>query len=381
VTPTCSEGHSKILVLGAAGRAGHAVTSTLLTLGNVGRVFLADGNAEGLGKMVTELDHLPVSPRFLEAEREANLRERMAEADLVIGCLGPFHRYEGRVMNAAIALGKDYISLCDDPEAVTEALAMDGEATAKGVRILCGCGISPGLSNLLACRAASRFDSLESIELAWYLQPGSQLGTATVDHLLRSMSGKAPYYHHGRSDARSGSWEEINEFPPPIGRQPVSFLNHPEALTLPAVLDVPEIRFKGGVGGRQKTLLLETLGWMERNGGSELIGILLRSAARSILRMDNASCLASVTAKATGTASGREETRILGVVGDYYYTSAALVLAAIKQWTLGRLPVGVHPPERVLNDPSVFASLHAGGLRVLVAEAKQERQLPAVRSV
>jgi saccharopine dehydrogenase-like NADP-dependent oxidoreductase len=358
----------KLLVLGAAGRSGRALASSLLTMGKVHRVFLADNNAEGLGKITSDFGRMPVSPRFLEAESEASLRERMAEADLILGCLGPFHLHEARIVKAAIETGKDYISLCDDPQATLQAQAMDGDAKAKGVGILCGCGVSPGISNLLACRAASRFDSLASIELDWYLEPGGQLGGAAIDHIFQSMSGKTPYYHHREVDARSGSWEEAKEFPPPIALQSVAFLGHPEPLTLAQRLTAPEIRFKGCVGGRQMSLLLQSLGWVKGNGDSEILNLVLQSAARSIIRKMHSSCLTAIAVRAKGLIAGSEEQRILGVVGDYYHTSALLMLAAIEQWDQGKLPPGVHPPEQLLDDPAVFRRLYANGLRILVGE-------------
>ena len=58
----------KVLILGAAGRAAKAVISFLPFLGRIERVYLADRNAEALCKMAADLRHLPVSPRYLDAE-------------------------------------------------------------------------------------------------------------------------------------------------------------------------------------------------------------------------------------------------------------------------------------------------------------------------
>jgi lysine 6-dehydrogenase len=377
VSAISSRPATKILVLGAAGRAGRSVTSNLLALGDFDRIFLADNDAEGLNKLIADLPGSPVSPRFLDAESERSLRERMGEADLVIGCLGPFYKHERRIVEAVIDTGRDYISLCDDSEVTAEALALNEEAESKGVTIICGCGISPGISNLLACRAASRFQSLESIELTWYLEPASLLGAGTIDHILKSFSERAPYYHHGPAKARAGSWEEYAEFPPPLGRQSVSFLAHPEPLTLPAVLrGVPEVRFKAGVGGRTKSLALQTMAWMSGNGQSELLGIILRSAARRFACTESASCLSSIKVTASGVEDGREVQKILGLVGDYYHTSALMMLVAIERWKSGRLPAGVHSPEQVLNDQAVFSRLRSLGLRFLIAASKDRASTP-----
>ncbi|OFW55459.1 MAG: hypothetical protein A2W01_05485 [Candidatus Solincola sediminis] len=360
----------KVLVLGAAGRSGRALMPGLLALSGLDRVFLADYNAEGLGQMAGDPAISIIGPRFLDAENENSLRQRISEVDVVLGCLGPFHRHERRVIEAVIDTGRDYISLCDDPEATAYALSLNQQAEARGVTVLCGCGISPGISNLLACRVASRFKSLESLDLAWYLEPGSRLGAGALDHVIKSMSGSAPYYHHGPAKARPGSWEEYVEFPPPVGRQAVSFLGHPEPVTLPGVLtEAPEIRFKGGVGGRSTSLGLQTLAWMGGDEQSALLSMMLRTAAGRFARNESAACLSAIRVTAIGRENGREEKKILGLSGDYYHISALMMLTAIEQWRSGRLPAGVHTPEQVLDERGVFSRLRAYGLRFLAAES------------
>lgn len=359
----------RILVLGAAGRAGRAVTSSLLTLSRLERILIADNNAEGLSQLSTDVAPLPASPRFLDAESLRSLKDRMAEADLVVGCLGPFHLHEGRIVEAAIETRRDYISLCDDPGATAEVLSLKEYAEDRGVGILCGCGISPGLSNLLARRAGSHIDRPAVLELAWYIEPGSRLGGATLDHLLRSLSGKTPSFINGReTEVRAGSWEEYIEFPPPVGWRAVSFLGHPEPLTLPGnMLEVSEVRFKGSIGTRGKSLALQTLGWMGGNAKSELRDVLLRALARPITSQGNGSCLSAIRVTASDGQRRSDKKSILAVVGDYYHVSSLVIMAAVEQWAMGRWPSGVHSPEEVLDDPAIFYRLRAYGLRFLTA--------------
>jgi len=156
----------RILVLGAAGKAARATVYSLLGTRGVEHIYLADREAEALNKLGAELHGRPVSMRFLDAESERGLRERMAEADLVLGCLGPFHHHEARILEAALEARRDYISLCDDGEATAVALSLAPDAEKRGVKVLCGCGMTPGLSNLLASRAASRLQETHGIEIS-----------------------------------------------------------------------------------------------------------------------------------------------------------------------------------------------------------------------
>jgi hypothetical protein len=364
----------KILILGAAGRAGRATISCLKTLKGIERIFLADHNAEALTKLCNDLGHLPSSPRFLDAESERSLSERMAEADLVLGCLGPFHRYEGRIAKAAISAGRDYISLCDDPGAAEEAFSLDADARAKGVRALCGCGLTPGLSNLMSCRAASHLDRVDALELAWYLEAGPNIGMATLEHLLQAFGGKAACHKGGRErKVRAGSWEELVEFPPPLGWQAVYFLGHPEPATLPgAIGGVLDVWFKGGVGSRGRSLALQSLAWMEEGGKTDLWHTALRAAAGSIARRGEGSCLSALRVTAGGERGGAAGKTVLAVVGDYYRISGLVMAAAVDQWAGGGWPTGVYPPERVLGNRAFFAWLRRNGMRFLVGEDRPD---------
>ena len=360
----------KVLVLGAVGRAARAVISSLQFLGGIERIFLADHNAEALCKMTSDLRHLDVSPRYLDAENDRSLYERMTEAGLVIGCLGPFHRHETRIVRTAIRAGRDYLSLCDDPGALQEVLTLDAEAKRKGVRILCGCGLTPGLSNLLARRAGAKLDSVETLEIAWFLDMGSNLGMATLEHLLRSFGGKAPVCRDGRpAMTRAASWEEMVEFPSPVGWQVVSYLGHPEPITLTGSLPgVRDVWYKAGVGGKGKSLVLHSLAWMGEGEKTDLWLAALRTAASGIVRHGEGPCLSSVRVTARGFKDGTPSNRILCASGEYYRLSGLVLAAAVESMLKTGWAPGVYAPEDVLDQPSVFAWLGRAGLRILVGE-------------
>jgi lysine 6-dehydrogenase len=362
----------KLLILGAAGRAARAVISLLPSLGHIERVFLADHNAEALCKTAADLRRFPVSPRYLDAENERSLHERMIEAEVVLGCLGPFHRHEARIARAAIAAGRDYLSLCDDPAAMQEVMILGDEAKQKGVRVLCGCGMTPGLSNLLACRANAALDDVEAVEIAWFLDMGSDLGTATLEHLLRSFSGKAPSYSGGSpARTRAAGWEETVEFPPPVGWQTVSHLGHPEPVTLPG--NLPGLRdmwFKAGVGGKGRNLALHTLAWMGGEDSTELRLAALLAAARGITRHGKEASFSSVRVTARGSCNGIRCDKIFSVSGEYYRLSALVLVAAAESMLKAGLAAGVYAPEDVLDRRPFYGRLYRAGLRIFDGEAR-----------
>jgi short subunit dehydrogenase-like uncharacterized protein len=360
----------RILVLGAAGKAAAAVIPILRFLPGVEHIYLADRDAGALCKHSSELAHIPVSLRYLDAESDSGLRERMKEADLVLGCLGPFHLHESRIAMAAIATGRDYLSMCDDPDSAAEVLALGKEAERGGVRVLCGCGLTPGLSDLLACRATSRLDVVDSLELAWFLDLESGLGLATLEHLLRSFAGKAPVRKEGSQiKARAGSWEQTVGFPPPVGMQVVSHLSHPEPMTLAGVAaGIGDIWFKAGVGSRAKALALQSLARMYGVEGNDLWKAAVRAVTSGMARMARDSLPAALRVTASGAVRGAPIKRTLGVVGDYYRISALVMAAAVDGMVRNAWEPGVCTPDRVLGDPELFAWLRRAGVNIMVGE-------------
>ncbi len=82
----------------------------------------------------------------------------VADADVVVGAVPGFL---GRnMLRAVIAAGKPIADISFAPE---NPLELDEEARAGGVTAVVDCGVSPGLSNFAAGRAAARLDEVESL--------------------------------------------------------------------------------------------------------------------------------------------------------------------------------------------------------------------------
>ncbi len=268
-----------------------------------------------------------------------------------------------------MAAGRDYISLCDDPGSLREVMAMGPEAARRGIRVLCGCGLTPGLSDLLACRASSWLDRVDSIAYAWFLELGPYLGMATLEHLLRSSAGKAPVRRGGSQyEARAGSWEEVVEFPSPVGTRMVTHLSHPEPVApTGAAAKADETWFKAGVGSRAGSLLLNSLARMIAGEKTEIWRAAVRAAAAAVARRGG-SCPTALRVTCSGTRQGLPASRTLCVVGDYYRISGLVMAAAVDTLIRGAWEPGVHNPGEVLDHPAFFSWMYRAGLRIMVGE-------------
>ncbi len=358
----------RALILGAAGKTGRAVLAALSRLPGIEVVYLADADAESLCRMVNYPAPFSVHLRYLEAGEERSLRERISEADLVVGCLGPFHLHELQVIRVVVETGRDYLSLCDDAATTREALFLQEEAQRTGSRVLLGCGMTPGLSNLLALRAASRLEEVRNLTFYWRPGPVSSLGEGAIRHLIRSFSGKAVLLKGGREEAvRAGSWPEPVEFPPPSGRMFSHYFNHPECLTVPRFLpQVQDVCFRAGSGSLGVDILLQCLSRVGDEGYLDVfLGALQLARGRKRSQDDHCPSLIRVTAE--GVRQGRRMKISVAAAGDYYRASACLTASAVE-WVRSEPPAGLYAPEEALNHPWTFERLRTSGLRFYLAE-------------
>jgi hypothetical protein len=128
---------------------------------------------------------------------------------------------------------------------------------------------------------------------------------------------------------------------------------------------VPDIRFKGGVGGRPVNLAMQSLAWMGGEEKGELRMMALGIAARAMTRRTETSCRTAVRATARGTLRGIAEETILAVSGDYYRLSGLAMAAALAHLVEVGWPAGVYPPEVVLDNRGYLSRLRRDGLRIL----------------
>jgi lysine 6-dehydrogenase len=89
-----------------------------------------------------------------------SIRRAVASADVVVGAVPGFL---GRnMLRSVISAGKPIADISFAPE---DPLDLDDEARSAGVTAVVDCGVSPGLSNFAAGRAAARFDAIESLSI------------------------------------------------------------------------------------------------------------------------------------------------------------------------------------------------------------------------
>jgi hypothetical protein len=113
----------------------------------------------------------------------------------------------------ALAAGVPFASTVDDADAIDALLELDEPARHAGVLLATGCGLAPGLADVLARHAADALDAVDEIHVA---RAGSA-GPASTAAVRRSRREPAVEWCDGEWREERHPTPELVWFPDPIG--------------------------------------------------------------------------------------------------------------------------------------------------------------------
>ena len=126
---------------------------------------------------------------------------------------GPRRRGSRRSRRCAVEHGVPFVSVADDHDAIAALLGLDADARAAGVTLAGGCGLAPGLADVLARHAAGALDTVEEVHVA----RAGVAGPSSATVVRRARGEKAAEWRDGAwQDARAAG-PELVWFPDPIG--------------------------------------------------------------------------------------------------------------------------------------------------------------------
>ncbi len=234
----------KIAALGGCGGMGQFAVKTALGFDFVEEIIIADRDSERTQEFASGLGE-KARPLELDVTDSDKLGKVLADVDVVISTVGPYYRFGPPILKASINAGCHYLDICDDWEAVIQMMAMHDDAEAAGVTAIIGMGASPGLTNLLAVKAASELDEVHDLHTGWgpgemdtlQIDPPGQGGSyhAALEHLVQQITGRIKIFRDGQlTDVKP--LEKIELAYPGIGKIAVHTVGHPEPVTLSALM-------------------------------------------------------------------------------------------------------------------------------------------------
>lgn len=255
LTAPGTPGKPVAVVLGGAGDMGHRVVKELVARGNT-KVVIADFRFDRARKLAKEQGQ-GTEAVFVDANERDSLvgvlrgagfpggsgpaGSPAAPAAVAVNCIGPFYRYAEKIGLAAIQTGVPMVDICDDDDATVRMLALDGLARRGNTMLIVGVGWTPGISNLLAAKAASELDEPQDCDITWVGSTADSEGQAVILHVLHAVTRATPsYIAEGWVDLPALTHHRWVDFPRPIGRVKAYVCGHPEPLTIPRHL--PKLR-------------------------------------------------------------------------------------------------------------------------------------------
>ena len=238
----------KILVLGAAGGVATVAIERIVKAQSDVTLTLADLDPGRVSAALTGDRVHTARVDVFDAEGLARLVEGH---DLVLHGAGPYIRTAPPVARACLDKGVSYVDFADDIEAFEAMLPLHDEAIGAGVTLLMGCGVSPGLTNVLARDLKSRFEELEVLDVAWASgdEGGGVMGRAVLEHVVHIAGGDGQRWRDGRLE-RFRSLAVPSRFPMGggLGDRLLWEIAHPEPIMLGRSFpQVPLIRCFGGI--------------------------------------------------------------------------------------------------------------------------------------
>jgi saccharopine dehydrogenase-like NADP-dependent oxidoreductase len=234
----------RVLVLGGAGGMGRVAVMKAAAYAPVAHVTAADLDLARAQAVAAEVGS-NVSGVSLDVNDRAAMRTAIQAHDLVLNAVGPFYVLGLPVLEQVIDAGRNYADICDDWEPTLDMLALSPRAKERGVVALVGLGASPGVTNMLALKAARALDEVDELITGWSIEgtsedlpavqsarPRKSGASAAVVHWVQQLTGTIRVLKDGGyQQEKPLQAREI--YYPGYGALKVWSVGHPEAVTLP----------------------------------------------------------------------------------------------------------------------------------------------------
>jgi len=224
----------KFSLIGAGG-VGQVIVEHLAKMG---RVKVGDLSKESLREVALKVNDASISK--LNAGSPDQVRRFIKGSDVVINASNP--RFNLQIMKQALREKVHYVDLAgENPQSVEEQLKQNPKWRKAGLSAVLGMGEDPGLSNILARRAADRLDQVSEIRI----RDGETSQSETFpfaplfapEVFLEEAVSPAHYFENGEMKTNPPlSGRELYQFPPPLGEVPLYGMDHEEVHSLPKYL-------------------------------------------------------------------------------------------------------------------------------------------------
>jgi saccharopine dehydrogenase-like NADP-dependent oxidoreductase len=347
---------------------GSRAVEDLASSQGVQRVTIADRNMSAAREIATRLHDATadVDVKPVDADDHRGLVQTMRGYDVAASALGPFHRFEARMVRAAIEAKVDYASICDEWEPAGSIIdQFHLQARRENVVIITGLGASPGMSNAAISYCAQQLDSVQRADVSVYQPLNAGGGEAVVRHMLHIISGPVVAWRGGaRATIPACSEQRTIEFPR-FGTIDVWNMGHSEPETVPRFMSgIQEVSFFMGFGRGSGILVRPAqLGLLAsrriRNGMARLISFVERVSG------SDEPDWGAIRVDVWGELAGEQVHLLVCGIGQMREVTGLSLSCGTQMLARRQLLVdtgGVYAPEACLDPRALLAYLNSRGV-------------------
>lgn len=238
--PESSSPSRPIVVYGATGFTGKLISAELCSRG--ANLVLAGRDR---AKLEAVAAGLPSSPTIAAVPLDGGtaLRDLLAGAAAVIGCAGPFTLHGTPLIEAAAAVGTNYLDTTGEQPFIRASFERHGAAaSASGAALVSGMGFDYAPGDMLAALTAEGLGPLEELTVAYSIRGFDPTRGTALSALEMVKGGDAEWRDGKLRTAGRYIGEGSFDFPSPIGARRVGRYPAGEAITVPRHVDVRSMR-------------------------------------------------------------------------------------------------------------------------------------------
>lgn len=359
--------NDRMLVIGSAGGVGRRMCAEVVRQCGPGALVLGDYRLERAEAQAHE--YPGATTRRVDLRDAASIRDALDPAlSAVIVCA---LQEQPEVQSACLERGVPCLDVTIEHDFIERVHELDGSARDAKTPLLSMAGMWPGLSGLMAARAAEMLDRVDALDLALCQSTGSSVGPAGLGDMMGTFSRPVSLREGSRVRQVPGfSVERPIDYPEPFGTRRHRLVDFVEGPVLVEALGVPEVNLWTGFDSAAFDGLISLL---RRSGALGLFrrkrsGLRLARVVNAIKELGPAGPeTIAVAALARGEREGRPaQTRVsLRGPSDYGVTAMAAVAFARLLATRGSEAAGAGHPMRIFDLREVVEAIDHPELELL----------------
>ncbi|MBC8264337.1 MAG: saccharopine dehydrogenase NADP-binding domain-containing protein [Anaerolineales bacterium] len=341
-----------ILVIGASGGLGQHICREVIRQFGPGALLVGDYKPER-GRETANRLGADVSFAQVDADDLHSLHDALQGG--VNAVIVSVQQREPLAQSACIEAGIPCLDVTVQPNLIAQIHQLDVQAQAAQTSLVVMAGLFPGLSGVMARRAAEMLDQVDSLDVALCQSSQSSTGATGIADMLGLFAQPAKFRANGREETVPGFTRKRRFlYPPPLGEKTHRLVNFIEAQVISQELGIPNVNFWTGYDQPSFDLLLAVLNKLKilalfnRPGPRMKLARVVDAATRANTPETEA---CSVVAEAAGLKDRRPQlARVSILAPSDYGTTAMSVVAMAKLLLTGEVATpGVHHPARIFT--------------------------------